>query len=85
MRTEVKKWGNSAALRLPAKAMARAGLDINSPVEIEATEGKLIVTAIEGPQYTLDQLLAQCSPNKMTLSEEDRQWLETEPVGREIW
>lgn len=85
MRTEIKKWGNSAALRLPTTALAKAGLGVNSPVEIEATQGQLIVSAIETPQYNLAELLAQCPPKKMALSEEDKQWLETEPVGREAW
>ena len=85
MQTEIKKWGNSAALRLPARALAKAGLDVNSKVEIKASRGKLTVVAIESPQYSLDELLAQCSPRKMTLSEEDRRWLEAGPVGGEVW
>lgn len=83
MRTEIKKWGNSAALRLPAATLAKAGLEVNSPVEIKAVEGKLVVSAMEVPHYSIDELLAQCPPKKMVLSKEDRQWLESEPVGKE--
>lgn len=85
MRTKIKKWGNSAALRLPAATLARAGLEVNSPVEIDAVDGKLIVSAVKSPQYTLDQLLAECPSRKMALSDEDRQWLESEPTGEEMW
>jgi antitoxin component of MazEF toxin-antitoxin module len=85
MRTEIKKWGNSAALRLPAATLAKAGLEVNSPVEIEAAEGKLVVSAVNIPQYSLDELLKKCPPRKMKLTEEDKQWLESEPVGDEIW
>ena len=85
MRTEIKKWGNSAALRLPAATLAKAGLAVDSQVEIDAVEGKLVVTAVASPQYTLDQLLAECPSRKMSLSDEDRQWLESEPAGEEIW
>ena len=85
MRTEIKKWGNSAALRLPAAALAKAGLAVNSPVEIRAVEGKLVVSAVTTPQYTLDQLLETSPSAKMALSDEDRQWLDSEPAGREIW
>ena len=49
MRTEIKKWGNSAALRLPAAALAKAGLTVNSPVEIHAVEGKMVVSAVTTP------------------------------------
>ncbi len=85
MRTEIKKWGNSAALRLPATALAKAGLEVNSPVEIEAAEGKLVVSAVNIPQYSLEELLENCSPRKMKLTEEDKQWLESESIGHEIW
>ena len=85
MRTEIKKWGNSAALRLSARTLARAGLDVNSAVEIKASRGKLIVTAVEAPEYSLDELLARCPSKKMALSEEDTHWLEADPVGREAW
>jgi len=84
MRTEIKKWGNSAALRLPAATLAKAGLEVNSPVEIEAAEGKLVVSAVDVPQYSLEELLAQCPPKKMVLTDEDKRWLESEPVGKEI-
>jgi antitoxin component of MazEF toxin-antitoxin module len=84
MRTEIKKWGNSAALRLPAATLAKAGMEVNSPVEIKAVEGKLVVSAVESPHYNLDELLAQCPPKKMALSREDKQWLESEPVGKEV-
>ena len=85
MRTEIKKWGNSAALRLPAAILAKAGLEVNSPVEIEAAEGKLVVSAVNVPQYNLAELLAQCPPKKIALTDEDKRWLESEPVGKEVW
>ncbi len=85
MRTEIKKWGNSAALRLPATTLAKAGLEVNSPVEIEVAEGKLVVSAVNIPQYSLEELLETCPPGKMKLTEEDKQWLESEPVGDEVW
>jgi antitoxin component of MazEF toxin-antitoxin module len=85
VRTEIKKWGNSAALRLPAATLAKAGLEVSSPVDIEATEGKLVVSAVAVPRYGLDELLAQCSSAKMALSDEDRHWLGSESIGREFW
>ena len=85
VRAQIKKWGNSAALRLPARLLARAGFEIDSRVEIEASEGQLLINATGESEYKLDELLAQCPPRKMVLSEEDEQWLESPPVGREAW
>ena len=44
--------------------------------------GRLIVEPRPRPRYTLDELLAQCDPSA-ELAQEEREWLDTEPVGRE--
>lgn len=44
--------------------------------------GRLIVEPRPRPRYTLDGLLAQCDPSA-ELTQEEREWLDTEPVGRE--
>jgi antitoxin MazE len=43
MRTEIKRWGNSAAVRIPTKLLAAAHLDVNSPVALTVKNGKLII------------------------------------------
>ena len=85
MRTTIKKWRNSAALRLPAATLARAGLHVNSPVDIHSTEGKLVVSAVQAPDYTLQELLNESLRSRMTLADEDLRWLEADPRGKEIW
>jgi antitoxin ChpS len=35
------------------------------------------------PRYTLDELLAQCQPDAV-MSQEDRDWLDVSPSGREL-
>ncbi len=58
MLTKVQKWGNSLALRIP-KAFARDALiEQDSLVEIRLVEGQIIVTPVEAPSWTLDELLA---------------------------
>ena len=42
MQTEIKRWGNSAAVRLPSKLLAAASLEVNSPITI-IVKGKKIV------------------------------------------
>lgn len=45
MQQEIKQWGNSAAIRLSRRILAQANLDIDSPVEIEVREGRIIIQA----------------------------------------
>ncbi|MCL7462571.1 AbrB/MazE/SpoVT family DNA-binding domain-containing protein [Pseudomonas sp. NW5] len=47
MQTEIKRWGNSAAIRLPGKILAQAQLDVSSPVSIEVLEGKIVIGALK--------------------------------------
>ncbi len=80
MLTKVQKWGNSLALRIP-KAFARdAQLENDSFVEITIVEGHIIITPVEAPSWTLEELLAGI--NKKNLHHE----IDTgSPVGNEVW
>ncbi len=46
MRVVVKKWGNSAAVRIPAAAMAAARLSLDQPVEVREDGGRIIIEPI---------------------------------------
>ena len=48
MLSEIKKWGNSAAIRLPSKVLAAAGLDTGVPITIEVEGNKVIIEAVVG-------------------------------------
>jgi len=43
MQTKVKRWGNSAAVRLSSKLLAAANLDVNSPISVEVKGRKIII------------------------------------------
>jgi len=46
MQTEIKQWGNSAAVRLPSKLLAALQLEINSAISIDVMDNKIIIEAI---------------------------------------
>ncbi len=57
---KIQKWGNSAAIRLPAKALAAAGISRESEVDIQADSGRLVIQLPERTQEQLfDKLLAE--------------------------
>lgn len=80
MLTKVQKWGNSLALRIP-KAFARdAQLENDSLVEISLVEGQIVITPVQAPSWTLDELLAGI--NSKNIHRE----IETgSAIGNEIW
>ena len=80
MLTKVQKWGNSLALRIPKAFAQDAQLENDSLVEISLVEGQIIVTPVEAPSWTSDELLAGI--NKKNVHHE----VDTgSAVGNEIW
>jgi antitoxin MazE len=57
MKTKVQKWGNSLALRIPKSFATETALTADSEVNLSLVEGKLIVTPIVQPEYSLEALL----------------------------
>jgi len=46
MLSEVEKWGDSAAVRLPSEVLAAAGLEVGARVSIEVVDHKVIMESI---------------------------------------
>jgi len=80
MRTQVQKWGNSLALRIPKPFAIEIGLRRNSPVEVSLVHGQLVIVPIVEPALTLEHLLAQVTDENLHGE------IETGPaVGKEAW
>ncbi|MSP00980.1 MAG: AbrB/MazE/SpoVT family DNA-binding domain-containing protein [Acetobacteraceae bacterium] len=80
MRVQVKKWGNSASVRIPAAVMAAAALILDQSVEVRAEGGRVIIEPIKAPVYDLDDLLDRMTPE--TFHEEIDFG---PPAGQETW
>lgn len=47
MQSEIKRWGNSAAVRLSSKILAQAKLDVSSPISIDVKAGRIVIEAVQ--------------------------------------
>lgn len=47
MRSEIKRWGNSAAVRLPKKLLNEARLGVDSAVTMRVEENRIVIEALE--------------------------------------
>lgn len=79
MQITVRKWGNSAAVRIPAALMDAAGLAIDQPVELREEGGRLIIEPTLPRDYDLGELISG-------ITDENRHEPVDlgEPVGREL-
>ena len=76
----VRKWGNSAAVRIPSALMAEAGLEIDQPVDLRSEQGRIIIEPVRTPRFSLDELVAGIRPDNL------HEAVDTgPPVGREVW
>ena len=57
----VQKWGNSLGVRVPKVYADRIGLHEGAEVDISLRDGQLVITPAR-KIYTLDALLAACTP-----------------------
>ncbi len=80
----IKKWGNSLAARIPKAIANMIDLKQDQSVNIEAKNGKIIITPVlKKKEYTIDELLSQCDSKAVALDQEDKEWLNADPVGKE--
>lgn len=80
MKVVVRKWGNSASVRIPAAVMEAARLHLDQPVDVREEAGRIVIEPIREAAYDLATLVAG-------ITEENRHdAVETgPPVGREVW
>jgi antitoxin MazE len=77
MRSHIAKWGNSLSLRLPKAFVDRLHLKEGDAVDLDAEDGRLLVTPAK-PSYDLKELLAEITKDNQPES------FDTSPVGQEI-
>ncbi len=80
MRVNVKKWGNSASVRIPVEIMRAAHLVENQAVDMREEDGRIIIELIRLPEFDLESLIAGITSDNL-YEEIDF----GAPVGREIW
>jgi antitoxin MazE len=80
VRSQVKRWGNSSAVRIPASMMTLAHLSPDQAVDLRVEDGKIIIEAVARPTYKLDQLLALMTPETFPDDVDFRP-----PQGGEVW
>lgn len=83
MKTNIRKWGNSAGTIISVPMLDAAGIALGDKVNIEAEQGKLVITLVDEPM-TLENLLEQSPKESFKTLDEDRDWIDVNPVGREV-
>jgi antitoxin ChpS len=83
MELKIQKWGNSAAVRLPAVLLEQIGASAGSTLNADVRPDGVLLSPARR-KYSLDDLVAQCDP-KAPQPADLAAWGEVRPVGREAW
>ena len=79
MTSQLAKWGNSLALRIPKSVAAEANVQDGDPVEVSVENGAIVVRpAVK--RYTIEELVADMTPDKR---HGETDW--GPPLGNEVW
>lgn len=80
MKSQIGRWGNSLAIRIPKYVVEALKLEPNDTVECTLEEGKLVVQRIQTlPELSLEELLADITEPP----EPEVDW--GKPMGGEVW
>jgi antitoxin MazE len=80
MRVSVKKWGNSAAVRIPAAVLEATQVQLDELVDIREEAGRIVIEPVREKSYKLDDLLKGITKDNIH-EEIDFGKLE----GKEVW
>jgi antitoxin MazE len=76
----VRKWGNSAAVRIPATVLADANLQLDQPVEVRGERGRIVIERLRPAAFKIDQLVNGIRRDNL------HEAVDTGvPVGSEAW
>lgn len=75
----IRKWGNSAAIRLPVTAIKDARFSLEQKVRLTVTRGRIVIEPSSRVEYDLDELL-----DGITATNRHAEVSFGEPVGKEV-
>lgn len=77
---DIKKWGNSLGVRLPASVAREAHLHVDQRVRVSVEDGQVFITPVPDAPLTLEQRLARFDPAR-----HGGEMMASQAVGTECW
>lgn len=80
MKATVRKWGNSAAVRIPASVLQAAHLHPDDSVDVREEAGRIVIEPVRQKAYDLDSLLQGITRKNRHAAVDFGS-----PEGKEVW
>ena len=79
----IRQSGGANIISLPKMILNTLNLHVGSTLELTLENNKIVLTPVI-ESISLEELLAGSPKQALNLNEEDREWLNMPPVGKEI-
>ena len=79
----IRQSGGANIVSIPKAIVSTLNLHIGSKLDLSIRDNTIVLTPVYDT-LTLEELLAGCSNENFVITNEDREWLDTKPVGKEI-
>lgn len=76
MKATIDQLGNEKGIVISDFLLDAVNLGVNDIVDVKVEGRCIVIEPVREFEYSLDELLAQCTPDAMVLDKEDRAWLE---------
>jgi antitoxin MazE len=76
----IRKWGNSASVRIPTAVLKAANLGLDEPVDVREESGRIVIEPTQRKEYDLAELVKGIT--RANLHDEADFGA---PVGKEAW
>ncbi len=79
----IRQSGGANIISIPRTILSALNLNVGSCVNITVQDNQIILTPAK-PTLTLEELLANTPKENLQFTDEDKQWLNQQAIGKEI-
>lgn len=79
----VRQSGGASIISIPKAILKTLGLTVGSKLDLSLEDNKIILSPVK-EELSLEELLASSPKQSFAVTEEDREWLDDKPMGKEL-
>jgi len=79
----VRQSGGANIVSIPKTIVQLLGLSVGSKLDLTVEDNKIVLTPITEEELSLQSLLNGSPKKCFAITDEDREWIDTKPVGKE--
>ena len=79
----VRQSGGASIISIPKAILKTLGLSVGSKLDLSLVDNKIVLSPVQ-EEPSLEELLAASPKQSFAVTEEDREWLDAKPMGKEL-